>query len=459
MKPTKFMARFLWLFIVSIFTTGFLAYCQNIEERIKTLEQTLKSQEEIIKNQQKIIEQLQSELEQIKQAREEEIPSKPEEKPAYTSGGLFGSSVAYNPNISLIFDTIGYSSNLNKEELESKSIPGFLHHHHEEDHHAHGHIHKGVNIRAAELYFFAPVDPFFNLYATIPVSEEGVELEEAYFITTSLPAGIQAKVGKFKSGFSRYNSQHAHNWNFVDPPLVYHAFTGDEGINEKGIQLTFLPELPFYTQVGIETFQGDNEILFGEDASSGLHAIGAFAKTSFDIGEYSTILFGPSVIAGKTKTSSIEEDHIFSGDSTLCGFEFTYKWKPSRWKSFTLQTEYLWRHQKGILTDDSTGVAHPLERTQDGTYLQAIYQTGRWAFGTRYDLLEPFNDKYQLAGVQQHFGDKPWKTSAMVEFNPSEFSKIRLQYNYDKSARNGKSNSEWFLQFITGIGAHAAHSF
>jgi outer membrane receptor protein involved in Fe transport len=437
------------LLFTGIFLLDKQIFSQDINERIKILEETLKIQQETILKQQKIIEQLQDELQQIKKQTEKpEILSR---EKRITSGGLFGAASAYNPNISLLLDSFGYTSNIKETKLESWNIPGFI---------SEGlNYKKGMNIHTAELYIFSPVDPFFNLYATIPVKEEGIELEEAYFVTTSLPSGIQGKIGKFKSGFGRQNSQHVHTWYFVDPPLAYRAFLGEEGITEKGIQLTFLPKFPIYTQFGIEALQGENEILFGEDATSGLHAFSAFVKTSFDIGENSTILFGPSIIVGKTKTSSIEEDHIFSGDSSLCGFEFTYKWKPSRWKSFTLQSEYLWRHQKGTLQDNSSGNSQTLERTQDGFYLQAIYQKGRWGFGTRYDILEPFNDKYKLAGVQENFEAKPWKTSAMIEFNPSEFSKIRLQYNYDKSARNGKNNSEWFLQFITGIGAHAAHSF
>lgn len=451
MKLKNLQVKIICLLILSLVISSH-TFSQEINERIKILEEQLKAQQEIIQKQQTVIQQIQEQLQQIKkQVVSDQPATKPEEKPVSTSSGLFGAASAYNPNISLILDTFGYSTNLNQDELEKWNIPGFIKEGLENK--------KGLNIHGAELYFFAPVDPFFNLYATIPVTEEGVELEEAYLVTTSLPAGIQAKIGKFKSGFGRLNSQHAHVWNFVDQPLVYRAFTGDEGINEKGIQVTFLPKLPFYTQIGIEAFQGENEILFGSENSKGLKAFGGFAKMSFDIGNNGTILFGPSLMIGETQTESIEENHIFTGDTTLTCFEFTYKWKPSRWKSFALQGEYLLRNQTGKFEDTQTSITHDLKRTQDGLYLQAVYQTGRWGFGTRYELLEAFRDTFKIDGSKVSFGDKPWKASAMVEFNPSEFSKIRLQYNYDKSSRTGKSNNEVFLQFIGGIGAHAAHTF
>jgi hypothetical protein len=46
-----------------------------------------------------------------------------------------------------------------------------------------------------------------------------------------------------------------------------------------------------------------------------------------------------------------------------------------------------------------------------------------------------------------------------LEFNPTEFSRLRLQYNRDDSARNGTINNELFFQVLLGIGAHAAHAF
>jgi len=45
-----------------------------------------------------------------------------------------------------------------------------------------------------------------------------------------------------------------------------------------------------------------------------------------------------------------------------------------------------------------------------------------------------------------------------LEFNPTEFSRIRLQYNYDKSDPN-RENQEVLLQFILAIGAHGAHAY
>jgi hypothetical protein len=358
-----------------------------------------------------------------------------------------------NPAISLILDTFYYHSSLSKDELASRSTPGFIGPQEPA-------YKEGFNLRAAELWFFAPVDPYFNLYATLPATENGIEVEEAYFVTTSLPTGLQVKGGKFKSGFGRFNAFHPHAWDFVDAPLAYKLFFGGqgEGLIEKGAQLTYLPTLPIYTIFGVEVLQGDNATLFGPDAQSGPHAYTGFAKASLDFGTSHSILFGGSVGGGKTKTTSYAPSTILTGDTVLYGLEFTYKWKPSRWRSFVLTSEYLYRHQTGDLTNTVALTTDSLNRDQDGLYVQALYQINRWRIGGRFDRMAIFKDEVVQAGKEMSFSGQPYRLTGAIEFNPTEFSRIRLQYNYDKSDPQ-KENQEIFLQIILAIGTHGAHAY
>ena len=353
-----------------------------------------------------------------------------------------------NPNISLILNTFAYTSSLKGSELTGRFFPAHV----EELG-----LKKGFNLESAELFFFSPVDSYFNLHASIPITEAGIELEEVYFATTSLPAGFQIKGGKFRSGFGRINSQHPHQWDFADSPLPYPEFLGGDGIREKGAQLTYLPDLPFYTLMGIEVLQGENEVLFDPDSKSGPKAFSAFLKASFDITDNSTLLLGPSLMKGRTKTESIAQGTWFRGDSTLYGFELTHKWKHSKGRGLTIQSEYFQMTQKGEL--EAALSTDSLTRVSDGLYAQGIYQWNRWRFGARYDVLDIFKDDYILAAVKQDTGRKPWRTTGSIEFNPSEFSRIRLQYNNDQSVQDRETNHELILQFTMGIGAHAAHPF
>ena len=79
--------------------------------------------------------------------------------------------------------------------------------------------------------------------------------------------------------------------------------------------------------------------------------------------------------------------------------------------------------------------------------------------GARYERLDLFNDSFKRADVELESGGKPSRATGSLEFNPSEFSRIRLQYTHDRSAPDGRDNNEVIAQFIFGIGAHAAHSF
>jgi hypothetical protein len=442
---------FLSILILTMTWPGMLS-AVDLETRIQQMEDTLKKQQLIIADQQKVINELKEQVKSVERAAITDTAKKPDisETPLKASG-LFGGAVMNNPNISLILNTFAYSSNLTNEELKNQGIPGYTT--------AGLDRKKGFNLESAELFLFAPVDPYFNLYATIPVKENGAELEEAYAVTTSLFQGHQLKGGKFKSGFGKLNSQHPHAWDFVDIALPYRSFLGKEGLIEKGVQYTYLAPLPFYTLVGLEYLQGDNDTLFGADATGGPHAYGAFAKSSFDVGSNSTILFGPSFMYGKTKTGTVRADSDLTGSAALYGLELTYKWRPDQTQSFVIQSEYLLRDQYGNLKDTVLDSVERLDRRQDGLYVQGIYQWNRWRLGARYDALGIMKNDYKLAGLQQELGSTPWRTSSMLEYNFTEFSRIRFQYTYDDSARNGTVNNEFFLQLIFGIGAHAAHPF
>jgi hypothetical protein len=426
------------------------AFAQDQNERLNKLEESLKSQQVTIDQQQKALDDLKT------QATQTSDQSPPAATPALSSpkaSGLFGGSAFTNPNISLILDTFGYASNLTNDELANRGIPGFTTQGLDQR--------KGFNLRAAELSIFSPVDPYSNLYVNLPVTEDGMELEEAYIVTTALPAGWQVKLGKFKSNFSRLDAQHPHAWDFWDIALPYRAFLGGEGLGgEKGVQVTYLPALPVYTQFGGEVLQGENDLLFGPDAKDGPHAFSFFVKSSFDTSDSSTFYVGPSVLFGKTKSRNIIPGAEVAGDSALYGLEAVWKWKPASREALTIQSEYLLLTQSGDSTDLATAVVDPLRRRQDGFYAQGIYRMNRWGIGARYDLMDIFYNTFEQGGVQQNFRSSPHRETASLEYNPSEFTRVRLQLTHDRSdTATGRTNNEAILQFNFGIGAHAAHSF
>ncbi|MEA3372192.1 MAG: hypothetical protein U9Q62_00750, partial [Campylobacterota bacterium] len=122
---------------------------------------------------------------------------------------------ALNPDISLIVDVSYVDRNINDHEAGHLELPGIAHgfiggHDHEGHSHAGYNADSGFNLNYAELGISSEVDPNFTLDGVFHFSEEGVEIEEAYFTTTALPAGLRIKGGKFKSDFGRHNNSHHH---------------------------------------------------------------------------------------------------------------------------------------------------------------------------------------------------------------------------------------------------------
>lgn len=446
----------------------------DLNSRLNRLDTELQRQSETIREQQKVINELKERLKAQESGENKKyiatgIEQKPVDNESLSSEenaskptGLFGGSLMGNPYLSVVLDAKGYVSNRKNSALKTRGVPGFT---------TEGRgLDNGFNLDGTELLVFAPVDPYFDLYANIPVNQDGATLEEAYFVTTSLAEGFQVKGGRFKSNSSRLNSQHPHAWDFADIPLPYKAFLGSEGIGgENGVQLTWLPALPIYTLLGVEALQGSsNNLLFGKDDNWGPHAFSAFAKVSIDTSDTSTLYAGPWVLFGSTNSTSILPSDTtgntfgLRGDSALYGMEGVWKWK-SGVHGVTLQGEYLYLVQNGDLTtSDMNGAAvsvSKLQRHQDGAYFQALYRYDRWRAGARYDRLELFSNTFRKDGVQQQFSGKPWRTTGSLEFNPTEFSTIRAQYTHDRSDRSGQVNNEGLLQFIFTIGAHPAHTF
>jgi len=419
-----------------------MAFAEDTDQRLKKLEDTVQEQK-------KEIEALKNEANKQQNQNNTQPPKEPF---SFKVGGLFGASALTNPNISLVLDAFAYSSNLNHTELMNRGIPNYT---------VNGLDRRnGFDFRQAELFIFAPVDPYVNLYANFPIDENGITVEEIYAVTTFLPWGFQIKGGKFKSNVSRLDAQHPHVWDFFDIPLPYRAFLGDEGLGgQKGVQITYLPILPFYTLIGMEGFQGENDLLFGNDAADGPHAMSAFVKLSIDPTDNSTIYFGPSILYGKTKNQNIISGTEVTGDSTLYGMEAVWKWKPDNKQTLTVQGEYLLlTMQGGSAKNLTTMTVDSLQRRQDGFYVQAMYRFNRWGIGARYDMMNAFTDTFKRAGIQQNSGT-PWRETVAAEFNASEFTRIRLQLAHDRSDPHGRTNDEIILQFLFGIGAHAAHAF
>lgn len=171
--------------------------------------------------------------------------------------------------------------------------------------------------------------------------------------------------------------------------------------------------------------------------------------------------------SGAHDHGGVVEVPSMTGESKANGLSAVYKWAPNghyKDRNLKIQGEFFSRAENGDIVLQGSA---PLEETtykgqQQGFYVQAVYQfIQQWRTGLRYDRVSSDNHGTDLATLEEaglmNEGIKPQRISAMIEWVPSEFSRIRLQYNRDKSY--AESDNQIFLQYTMSLGAHGAHSF
>jgi len=524
--------RTVWILaLTAVFASGsVVAEKPTLEELMRKIE----ALEERDRERQERIERLETEL-RATQAVEEEgeaVDERPAPAPAATGTGPQAdpldptparmrarsmgtgevtSGTAFNPAISVILDgTYAHFS----DHIDDPA--GF------DSGHSHGHGHgghgisEGFNLREAELTFTGSVDPYFDMMVTAGITANDIELEEAYITTRGLPAGLQAKAGKFLSDVGYINKQHIHDWFFVDQPWMRELMFGDEGLNEVGVQLSWLAPFDTYTRFGLEVLEGTSSgvasyigdgrhemvtVLPGEDNQpirnrwradknlrdrDGPRLFTGFVKWAPDLGFDHAIQLG--AFGGVSQVWQDETAHssgrleTWDGDSQFIGADLVYKYGRGGLMghgNFVLQAEYVYRerdveYQSRQFTDFSnlalTGPSDDPDRRdqtwkQDAFYLQGVYGFApRWNAGLRIDgaglTNRAYNDGTDSVGRRgmRDDLDASWRYTGQVTFAPTEFSRLRGQVSYNDIA-GGHDAWQFMLQYNMSLGVHGAHAF
>ncbi|MEO8276164.1 MAG: hypothetical protein ABI639_08080 [Thermoanaerobaculia bacterium] len=336
---------------------------------------------------------------------------------------------------------------------------------------------RGFTVQNVEMVLDGAVDPYFRAQANVvfqisPEGESVVELEEAYATTTSLPHGLQLKVGQFFTEFGRLNPSHPHSWDFVDQPLVNGRFFGPDGLRSVGARISWLLPTTFYSEayLTVQNSQGETltsfrgvpgETLFGREiVDRPVAAPNDFLVTpryaaSFDLSDTQTLLVGASAALGPNGTGE-------SGKTRIYGVDGFWKWKPTNaFQGFPfvkVQGEVMHRDLDAAAFDDA-GVLVPGASFSDwGGYLQVNwgYKPGH-AVGLRFDSVG--GDTGEPGNVDEPALSHRFRISPVVTWFPTEFSKLRLQYNFDHGDALAQDEHSLWLQLEFLLGAHAAHKF
>jgi len=321
---------------------------------------------------------------------------------------------------------------------------------------------QGLSLGESEVSFAANIDDKFYGQLTVSYEDDngkvGTEIEEAYIDTLTLPDGFNVRAGRFFSNIGYLNSHHTHTDNFVDRPLPYQAFLGNQ-YGDDGAQLRWVAPTDTYLEFGGELFRGEDFPTGGAN-HDGVGAHTLFAHAGGDVGDSNSWLAGVSMLKAKTT----QADDGFSGDNTLYLADATWKWAPNgntKDGGVTLRTELFFDKRDGFYTTPSDIEVDPLnpELSQPwigdrrGAYLEAVYRLNRtWDVGYRFDKLWASN-----SGPFPSDFD-PVRHSIEATWRNSEFSFFRLQYSHDDPLRSITDNAI-YLQYDVALGAHGAHKF
>src|SRR2546426_259585 len=315
----------------------------------------------------------------------------------------------FNPSISLAIDTIGsYKSNaqgFNPGDGTGTRDAG-------------GRINNsrpaGVdfNLRTAELFISADVDPFPRAFATMNASadaanndEAALTVEEAAIVTTRLPYNLSVPADRFLADFGTLVPRPDPDLPFVDRPPSLDVLVGGEG-QTNGVEVSWLAPTPFFLRASATV--GNK---FGSDFRDGVSNLNSRPikgltylgrlQTYFDINDDNNVELGGSIAEAPSA-----EDVMHTGRfERRPGVRFDY---------FQLQSEPL------LVTNPFTGLpASTLNAT-----------------GHRTD-------------------NRTW--TAYLTWFPSEFQRLRLQYNRSDRG-NAQDANEFFLQWTAFLGSHS-HGF
>jgi hypothetical protein len=314
---------------------------------------------------------------------------------------------------------------------------------------------EGFGVQEVELAATAAIDPYLEgaLFLTIP-NLDGIEVEEGYLVTTSLPGNLQIKAGTFRSQIGRNNTQHLHLQNFTRRPLMTALLFGPDGLRGPGAQASVLLPLPWFATLYGEAFSigaPEDPTLVSTFGGGGRATPRALTYTAvleqyWDLAESASLLLGLNGATGRLfncmMAATCDPGAIPAPRTVLWGADLYFKWKPANiaqtYASFQWTTEYFQR-------DITDGGPH-----EGAVYTEPVLQFARrWYLGARLDV----TGLPAGPNIPRRYG-----YAGSLTFAPSEFSRFRL-FAQELTGPNVPSSTVGFLQAEYSMGAHGAHPF
>jgi hypothetical protein len=286
-----------------------------------------------------------------------------------------------------------------------------------------------------ELGLQGVVDPYFRADAFISFTPDGVDVEEAYATTLSLPAGLQLRAGKLFSPFGRLNQQHPHTWEFVDQPLAQGRLLAQEKLSGPGAVASWLAPVPWYAQLELAAQStAPYDGLPGE-----LTGVGRLLQF-FSLGDATSLGVGLSAARRGEGTPGAFRD-LYGADAYL-------RFRPVAGRSYLTAQGELYVRKFRDATDPAGNALSG--KPEHGFWAQAFWRQDAFVgYGLRYE-------EAPAAGTSAPGTER--RASGVLDWYPSEFSRVALEAS-DDVLPGGRSGLEAIIHFEFILGAHGAHPF
>lgn len=354
---------------------------------------------------------------------------------------------------------------------------------------AHDPNQNGFTLQQAELSLAGAVDPYFTGEAHIVGVVDGVELEEAFFTTTALPYGLQVEAGYALTEFGLINPLHAHAWDWLDQPVVASRMFGPEGTRSPGARAAWLLPTPFFSElhVGVQdanvggftpSFIGETGVGNRPNVPRDIRGMDDLlwlvrSNSAWDLTSQTALMLGASALYGPNETGP-------DGQTWIYGIDAKVRWRPANnfrgWPFVLWQTEVIGRSYKadafvaGTDVDPDSGDYPdnlPGDTLHDGGfYTQLLYGFHYgWAAGMRAEYASgsgpSISDGVPAPRSDDSLRGNRLRLSPLLTWYPSEFSRLRLQYNYDDAdfLRHGNSAHTVWVGAEILYGTHGTHKY
>lgn len=323
---------------------------------------------------------------------------------------------------------------------------------------------NGFTVQLVGLAFQAPVGTPAIGRASVtsridPEGESKTELEEAYLLGVLPGTAFELKAGQYFTEFGYLNPRHAHDWAFVDRPVILSRLFGGDALRNPGVQIARGSASAGGTRVtvGVQHPSGEtaHSFLFkaGEDMAG-------YTLMDREVEDFGDLLYSARLAYGwgssdqvrwRVGTSGLWGANATAADArtAIYGLDFGGSW-PGDARGVDWNTELLWRRYEAG-TDGRSDVLRDW-----GGYTQVVWYFGsQWLAGLRFEYAngngdndrDPFRDHRTRTSV--HLGWLGWRNAS-----------VRLQYNYDRADHldDGGANSMWVqLRYALGGDEHPEH--